>query len=233
LVESNQGSPFVEERGVSKRWWLVLGTLGLVALAIPFVRDPVLFEDDFSGPEVLRVWPDDGAVFVFSDGAYQLNVLSSDSGSPTAINDLPRSVGGIAVAVEADVLDGEAAFGADCISDYREHEGPDGSTSIEETAAYALAVDPSGAYVIFGTDGPLDQGMIAGDTDEGVTFECIGGESGTTLRIRAGDNEPSVFIDDGGYTSFRAFGLAAYAESVATVAFDQVTVRETSNEEST
>ena len=227
-AEAEQPTPFVDDHRPSKLAWVVLGVLGIAALAIPFLSDPALFTDDFSGPEALRAWPEGGAAYAYGDGVYELTAVGQRG--PSALNDLSRTVSGMRVQVDARVTQGTGVIGIDCISDY---EQTSNGASLRQTAGYAFAIDPTeGSYVIFDLDGVVGEGRLTGDVADGITVDCVSDGTDTTLGVTAGAGEPVQVIDQGGHDTFRAFGLAAYAQKgSATVAFDEVTVTEASSEE--
>jgi hypothetical protein len=227
---ADQPTPFTDDHKPSKLAWASLGVLGVAALALPFLREPVLFADDFSGPQVLRTWPEDGTNYAYGEGTYELTVLGKND-APTAVQDLPHTVSGMTIEVDAHVSTGEGLIGADCIADYGEVDNADGTKTLQETTAYIFAVAADG-YAIADTTGALDSGPLSGDPTDGLTFECISDGSDMILRVRAGDGDPVEFVDVGGGTTFRAFALSGYAsKDGAEVVFDDVRVIEATSEE--
>jgi hypothetical protein len=219
------------QRPVSKIAWAVLAVLALGAIALALMKNDVLLKDDFTTPEVLRTWPDDGATLTYADGAYRMSVLRDD-GSSSAFQELPRPVGGMTLQVNAEASQGQPVVLLECVSRMNEVASPDGAdaTTIEVEAGYSFVLLSNERYLIAQGDQVLSSGRIASDGSDRVTAGCVGDGSGNlTLTLRLGDAEPVEVVDSDGLDSFVAVGLGVYGKSSgAAVTYDDLEVVEAS-----
>lgn len=209
--------------GPSKLAWASLVVLGIAAIVLPFLREPVLLQDDFTTPEVLRTWPDDGSNLAYVDGEYRVTVTAAQGGA-YAVRELPREVNEMSVAVDARVVSGRPVIAVDCVSEMVEVS----ETGVEETAYYTFVLDPAAdRFFIADADGLIDQGSISGDVDGGIVASCQHDGSATHLRLQVGDGDAVEVTDSSGLGAFRATSLGAFAEQAgAEVAFDDLRVIE-------
>lgn len=219
-----------DHRKPSKVAWATLGLLVVGALAIPFTHDRVLVQDDFTTPEVLRVWPEDGATLAYVDGEYRVSVLSAKS-TPFAVHELPHAVTGMTIAVDTRTVTGSPGVVLQCISELNDVAAPDGTTTSHVTSSYVFLLDPSngGRYAIgkSGDNTPLASGDLATDSGGRLTVGCVAADGGTKLTMQEGNAQPVEVTDPQGLGSFVAIGLGAYGNSSgATVAYDNIRVVE-------
>lgn len=226
------GAPSTEHTalrsGPSRRTWAILAALAIAAIAAPLFRPHVLLEDDFSGPAVLRTWPDNGATLAYVDGAYHASVLTAGD-SPWAYQRLTRRTGAITIDVDVDVVRGAPLVAINCVSRARETSGADGTTQVTASTFYAfvLASDGSG-YAIVASD--RDQPLAVGNVSVGggtvhLRVGCSAGGSGTRLTMRVNGGDPLTYTDSTRSDSFGGIGLGVYADTAgAEVGYDNLRV---------
>lgn len=223
-------APSDGSRSVSKVVWVVLAALAIGAIAIPLMRhNVVLIEDDFTTPEVLRTWSDDGATLTYVDDAYRVSVLADDGGT-SAFHELPRTVGGVIIQVNAEANRRDATVVLDCVSDVEDVQGPgDGSaTSVQYVAGYSFVLLPNDRYAILRMDEGLSSGEIRWDGGGVITAGCVVDGSGTrTLTLQVDGGKPVEVTDPDGLDTFMGVSLGAYSKSHgAAVTYDDLKVDE-------
>ena len=215
---------------MSKVVWVALAALAVGAIAIPLMRrDVVLIEDDFTTPEVLRTWSDDGATMAYVDDAYRVSVLADDGGA-SAFHELPRTVSGVTIQVTAEANRGDAVAVLDCVSEIEEVQKPGdaSATSVQYVAGYSFVLLPNDRYAILRMDEELSSGEIRWDGGGVITAGCVGDGSGTrTLTLQVDGGEPVEVTDPDGLDTFMGMSLGAYSRSSgATVMYDDLKVHE-------
>lgn len=216
-------------RRPSKLAWATLAILAIAAIAIPLIGDDVLLEDDFTTPEVLQTWPDDGAFVGYRDGAYHL-VVMSDGDMTGAYHDVPRRVDGMKIEVDVRTLGGAPVAVVECASDWSERTvpGDESATAIDDVTGYMFAFDLSSGTYAVGTiedEGWLSSGALPTDGGHRLVVGCAAGGQGTRLTMQTGAAEPVEVVDPDGPTTFRGIGLGAGSESAGSgVAFDNLRV---------
>jgi hypothetical protein len=223
--------PSNEPRSVSKVAWGALIVLAAAAIVVPLLGDDVLLAEDFTTPEVLRTWPDDGATLTYTGDTYHVMVVADDSVS-SAFQELPRTVGGLTMQVNAVAAQGNPAVILECVSEVQEVPAPNDPsvTNIEVVAGYTFVLLPNDSYAILLRDEVLSSGRIPSDGSSRVTVGCVNeGSGGTTLTMQVGDAEPVEVTDPDGLDSFTGVGLGAYGEtSGSAVSYDDLEVVESS-----
>ena len=223
-------SPSEGSRSVSKFVWVALAALAIGAIAIPLMRhNVVLIEDDFTTPEVLRTWSDDGATLTYVDDAYRVSVLAGEGGT-SAFHELPRTVSGVTIRVNAVANRGDAAVVLDCVSEVEDVQGPGdaSATSVQYVAGYSFVLLPGDRYAILRMDEGLSSGRIQWDGGGLVTAGCGDDGSGTrTLTLQVNGGDPVEVTDPDGLDTFMGVSLGAYSKSNgATVTYDDLKVDE-------
>ena len=128
-----------------------MGALVIGALAFGFLREDVLYEEDFSTPEALRTWPYGEPQYDYVDGAYH---LTSSGGVPaSAYHDLPGSVGAMSMRVAMETLTGAPSAILQCASSTVED---DLAGTVEVTDGYIFGVAPEGGdyAIVYGDEDP-------------------------------------------------------------------------------
>jgi hypothetical protein len=212
--------------------WVALSLLACVGLALPYLREPVLFADDFSSTVNLRRWSDNRHSATYNDGVYLLSTVGTD-GWWESVADLPHEVRGMTIDVRASVVDGMPVFGVSCIAAYVrvDEEAP---WLVEPSGAYyGLTLDPALRYAFFDVEGEtLDDGVLSAATADVLTFGCASDGDEIVLWVQADGGETARFVEPGAATTFRAFGLGVgEAPDEGTVAFDDVVVTEATSED--
>ena len=218
--------------GVSKIAWAVLGLLAAGALAIPFLQDDVVLSDDFSGPEVLRSWPDDlsGGGLGYVDGSYHMMVMT-DQGFQWAYRELPNAMENLQVEVDVEAISGRPALAVSCLYRVNEVEDQAGNASVEDRGSYTFVYDPAaeGSFAIFDLAGqePLAEGVLPPGGAGRLSVSCGTSNEGggTSLSMWLGDGQPVMVTDPGGSEAFRGVALGAFSMSGGDeVAFDNFRV---------
>ena len=218
--------------GVSKIAWAALGLLTAGALAIPFLQDDVVVSDDFSGPEVLRSWPDDlnGGGMGYADGSYRM-VVTADQGFQWAYRELPKVMENVQVEVDVEAISGHPAMAASCLYRVSEVEDQAGSTSVEDRGSYTFIYDPAagGSFAIFDLAGqqPLAEGVLPPGGAGRLSVSCGTSNEGggTSLSMWLDDGEPVTVTDPEQSEVFRGVALGAFSMSGGDeVAFDNFRV---------
>jgi hypothetical protein len=198
------------------------------AIAFPLFRDDVVLADDFSTPEALRRWPEDQSM-AYVDGDYRMTV-SQDEGGSRAYVDLPSHRAGVAIEVDADVMQGVPVIVVACVSHTAETGQDAGSVTVEDQGSYMFLVDATrGRYAILGPAGtrPLATGAFATGSGNRLSFSCLAMDepARTMLRGRVGSSDALEFTDPGTADSFESVSLGVYgANAGAEVAFDNLRV---------
>jgi hypothetical protein len=214
-------------RKPTKLAWGILGVIAVAAIAIPFMHDKVLMQDDFTSPEMLREWPEDGTTLAYVDGEYRVAVPSAN-GTPFGVRDLPHAVSGMTIAVDARTIAGSPTTMVQCVS---EVSPASSSGSVSVSSSYVFAFIPGGHYVIakVGQHTPVGSGTIATDGSGTLTVGCLAGAGGTTLTMQVGAAAPVTATDPDGLNTFSAIALGAYSKSAgAEVSFDNLRTVEAS-----
>ena len=216
----------------SKAAWATLGLLILGALAIPFLQDDVVASDDFSGPDVLRTWPNEpsGGAMSYEDGSYHIAV-PSDEGFQWAYRELPSQMDDLQVEVDVEAISGHPAVAVLCLYQVDEVSDPTGITTVEDRGSYTFFYDPApgGSYAIFdfAEREPLAEGLLSPGGPGRLSVRCgtSNGGSGTSLSMWLGDGEPIHVTDPNGFAAFRGIALGAFSMSGGdVVAFDNLRV---------
>lgn len=218
-----------EYSGPSKRVWAVLLLLAIAAVAIPLLPgDDVVFKDDFSGPAVLRGWPEE-AQMKYEDGEYHLS-LPTEEGVNGTFMELPRQLDGVRVEADAKAVQGQSVVYLECISGAAGVSGAPGSAPGGISYGFALML-ATGDYAILSAEGiALAEGELsAGANVDHIAASCVSGrESGVTALAMSVNGQRSIqYVDQGGVNFFDGVGFGMYAVSApAEAAFDNLRVSE-------
>lgn len=215
--------------GASTLAWAGLGLLAVGALAIPFLQDDVVLADDFSQPEVLRMWPEaPGAMEYGTDGRYHVTV-PSQGGFPWAYGELPEEMGSVRLDVDVEPVAGRPVVAVLCVNEVEEVADPSGGVSVEDRGSYTFFYDPSrgGAYAIARLDATdaLAEGVLSPGGSGRLSVSCAVSDEGTTLTMRIADGEPVSVTDEGRADPFVGVALGTVSRKGGDeVAFDDLRV---------
>ena len=216
-----------EYSGPSKRAWAVLLLLAIAAVAIPLLPgDGVLFEDDFSGPAVLRGWPEE-AQMKYVDGEYHLS-LPTEEGVNATFMELPTQLDGVRVEADAKAVQGQSVVYLECISGAT--SASPGSAANGTSYGFGLIL-ATGDFAILSPNGiALAEGQLsAGANVDHIAASCVSGrEPGVTALAMSVNGQRSIqYVDPGGVDFFDGVGLGMYAVAApAEAAFDNLRVSE-------
>lgn len=210
---------------VSKKAWVVLLLLTSAAIVIPvWPVSGVVFEDDFSGPTVLREWPE-GPRMRYEEGAYHLSAVTDEEPTLAAVP-LDTQLSGMEIELDVESVQGQPAVVVGCLSGA---DGPRG-VDLQGVQAYSFILVPdTGEYAIVSPDGRrLAQGRVSSGTPIGhIAARCVyGREQRVTVLTMSVNEEPAVRCEDPqGFGPFDGVGFGILTDSPpAEAAFDDLRV---------